>query len=95
MAQFLPGVAGRPAVLQDEVGQDDVEAVAPDLADDLAELPAPWHHRDAQGGKHDAQRFPRRAWRSTKQNPFLVSDCCRTSSISSLSRAFHASQWRR
>ena len=60
MTQFFQQLLTVSAVLQNEVGENDVETVGLDLANHLGTVAGAMDCRNAQGRKHHPQRLPSR-----------------------------------
>jgi hypothetical protein len=55
VAQLFQQLLTVAAVVEHEIGEDDVETIAFDLANHFGRIAGAMHHRDAQRGKHQAQ----------------------------------------
>ncbi len=71
VAQFFQQLLAVAAIVEDKIGEHDVEAVGLDLADDLGRVARAMHQCDAQGSEHQAQRIARRRMAVNDQDPFL------------------------
>ena len=71
VAQFFQQLLTIAAVIEDEVGQDDVEAVGFDLTDDFGRIAGTVDLRDAQGAEHQPHRFACRCMPVHNQDTFF------------------------
>jgi hypothetical protein len=71
MAQLFQQLLPVTAVVEHEIGDNDVETVALDLANDLGRIARPMHCRHAQRPEHQAQRIARRRMTVDDQDAFL------------------------